>query len=52
MKRQQVQLFCGKYTSTSGGLRNPLITDELIESVLSSWRKYDSTIAWQLVDCK
>ena len=52
LKRKQLQLFCGRYTPTSGGLRNPTITEELIQSILQNWRKYETIFNWQLVDCK
>ncbi len=45
-----MQLFCGRYVVTSGGLKT--LSDDQIQLILQGWRKYETTVTWQLVDCK
>ena len=52
VKRQQLQLFCGKYTPTNmqegqGGLQ-----EAEIERILDVWRKFETSFKWRLIDCK
>jgi hypothetical protein len=54
MKKQQVQLYCGRFVSTSSavGSRNVPVTDDEMQVILQNWKKYETTINWALVDCK
>ena len=53
IKRKQVQLFCGRFTSTQDGAPRPdLLTDVMIKEILEIRKRFEQGINWQLVDCK
>ena len=52
MKRKQVQLFCGRFISTTSQTLPDGLTMEIVKQVVGDFKKIESLDKWFLIDCK